>query len=119
MLGVVQLAGVIFFTVFARDEAVWLGPWIDVPVVGLMVVGMLLKVACSVWPGMSADRRIRIGLAGVALGVATTLVKIPLYDEPEGVAFLAADTVLAVLLLLARRGRRRRAASTTTADVAG
>jgi hypothetical protein len=102
-LALFQLAGVVFFTVLAPEEAIWLGPLIDVPVVGLMVVGMLLKLACGVWPGLLPERRILLGLAGVALGFATNLVKIPLYDEPEGVVLMAVDTVLLVLLLLVRR----------------
>jgi hypothetical protein len=102
-LAVVQLAGVFFFTVMAPEEAVWLGPLVDIPVVGLMVLGMLLKLACAVWPGLAARRRIVVGLAGAALGIVTTLVKIPLYDEPEGVTFLVADLVVVALLLLAGR----------------
>ncbi|SOC52305.1 hypothetical protein [Ornithinimicrobium cerasi] len=103
-LALFQLAGVFFFTVLAREEAIWLGPLIDVPIVGLMVVGMLLKLAFGVWPRLLPERRIALGLAGVALGFATNLVKIPLYDEPEGVLLMAADAVLLVLLLLATRG---------------
>ncbi|GAA5165617.1 hypothetical protein [Ornithinimicrobium tianjinense] len=101
--GLFQLAGVFFFTVLAPEEAVWLGPLIDVPVVAVMVLGMLLKVACGVWPRLSDERRIRVGLAGAIIGIAITLLKIPLYDEPEGVIFLAVDAGLLVLLLLARR----------------
>jgi hypothetical protein len=103
VLAVVQLAGVFFFTVMAREEAVWLGPLVDIPVIGLMVLGMLLKLACAVWPGLAARRRIVLGLAGAALGIVMTLVKIPLYDEPEGVTFLVADLLLVALLLLAGR----------------
>lgn len=33
------------------------------------------------------------------------MVKIPLYDEPEGVTFLVLDAILLTLLLLARRVR--------------
>lgn len=115
-LALFQLAGVFFFTVLAREEAIWLGPLIDVPIVSLMVIGMLLKLVCGVWPRLLPERRILLGLAGVVIGFATNLVKIPLYDEPEGVLLMAADTVLLVLLLLARRGigsraRRDRAAA--------
>lgn len=71
-----------------------------------MVLGMLLKVACSLWPGLADGRRITLGLVGVAIGISTTLIKIPLYDEPEGVIFLIADAVLLTLLLLSRRPGR-------------
>ena len=57
-------------------------------------------------PRLSADRRIRVGFAAVGLSVAATLLKIPLYDEPEGVTFLATDAVLLALLVLAARARR-------------
>lgn len=104
LLGSMQLAGVVFFAFLAPEEAVWVGPWVDVPVVGLLVVGVLLKLAVAVGPGIDPHRRISLGLAAVGIGVAVTLVKIPVYDEPEGVTFLAFDAVLLVLLLLARRG---------------
>lgn len=103
--GLFQLAGVFLFTVLAPEEAVWLGPLIDVPVVALMVLGMLLKVVCGVWPRLPDERRILLGLAGVLIGISITLVKIPLYDEPEGAIFLAVDAVLLLLLLLLARRR--------------
>jgi hypothetical protein len=103
VLGAVQLAGVGYFTFMAPEDAVFLGPALDIPIVGTMVIGMLLKLACALWPGLSASRRITLGLVAVAIGVVTTLIKIPLYNEPEGVNFLLADAVLLVLLLLARR----------------
>ena len=104
LFGASQVAGAVFFLFLAPEEAVWLGPWVDVPVVALLVGGALLKLAVSVGPGLDAHRRIDLGLVAVAIGVAVTLVKIPLYDEPEGVVVLAVDAVLLVLLVLARRG---------------
>lgn len=104
ILGLVQLAGAMFFLFLAPEEAVWVGPWVDVPVVAALLSGALLKLAISVGPGLNAHSRIRLGLLAVTIGVAVTLIKIPVYDEPEGVVFLALDTVLLALLLLARRG---------------
>lgn len=104
LLGSAQLAGAAYFGFVAPEEAVWRGPAIDVPVVGLLFASILLKLATAVGPGLSAHRRIATGLVAVAIGVAVTLVKIPLYDEPEGVTFLALDAVLVGLLLMARRG---------------
>lgn len=104
LLGVIQLAGAAFFLFLAPEQAVWVGPWVDVPVVALLLTGVLLKLMVSVGPGLDPHRRIVLGLAAVAVGVAITLFKIPVYDEPEGVLFLAFDTVLLALLLLARRG---------------
>lgn len=106
-LGVVQLAGVGYFTLMSPEDAVFLGPALDIPIVGTMVLGMLLKLVCALWPRLSVSRRITVGLMAVAIGVVTTLMKIPLYDEPEGVTFLVAEGVLLALLLRARRVARR------------
>lgn len=106
LLGTVQLAGAIFFLLIAPEQAVWVGPWLDVPVVTIMLVGFLCKLAVALLPGLAADRRIKLGLVAVAIGVAVTLVKVPVYDEPEGLAFLAADGLLLLLLLVARRTRQ-------------
>lgn len=106
VLGAMQLAGMIFFLFLAPEEAVWRGPWIDVPIVALLLGSVLLKLTVSVTPGLEPDRRIGLGLVAVAVGVAVTLIKIPVYDEPEGVAILAFDAILVALLLLARRGER-------------
>lgn len=107
ILGAVQLTGATYFTVVAPEEAVWVGPWVDVPVIALLLTGVLLKLAVAVGPGLTPRRRVNAGLTAIAIGIAITLVKIPLYDEPEGVTFLAADGVLLALLLLARRGALR------------
>lgn len=108
LLGLNGLAGATFFILIAPEEAVWVGPWVDVPVVALMLTGFLLKLGVALVPGVPALRRIRAGLVAVALGMGVTLVKIPVYDEPEGVLFLALDAVLLGLLLLARRSTRAR-----------
>lgn len=108
VLGTVQLAGAVMFMFIVPEEAVWVGPWLDVPIVTIMLVGFLCKLAVALLPGLTLDRRLRLGFTAVALGVATTLVKVPLYDEPEGVAFLAFDGLLLLLLLLARPTRLRR-----------
>ncbi len=107
VLGINLLAGMVYFVLLAPEEAVWVGPWVDIPVVALMLTGMLLKVAVAVAPRPTPSRRITLGLLAVAIGLGTTLVKIPVYDEPEGVLFLAFDAVLLMLLLLARRAERR------------
>jgi hypothetical protein len=91
----------------APEEAVWLGPWVDVPVVAVMLTGMLLKMVVALWPGLPAERRISLGLVAVGLGIAVTLLKIPLYDEPEGLIFLLVDGVLLLVLLAAGRADRR------------
>ncbi|QIK74588.1 hypothetical protein [Nocardioides piscis] len=106
LLGINGLAGATYFILIAPEEAVWIGPWVDVPVVALMLAGFVLKLAVAFAPGLPADRRIRLGFLAVALGVAVTLVKIPVYDEPEGVLFLAFDAVLLGVLLLAWRSTR-------------
>lgn len=108
LLGLNGLAGATYFILMAPEEAVWVGPWVDVPVVALMLTGFLLKLGVAVLPRLAALRRIRLGFVAVALGMAVTLVKIPVYDEPEGVLFLAFDAVLLVILLLAWRGVRTR-----------
>lgn len=107
LVGAITLAGLVRFTLVVPEEAVWVGPWADVPVVALMIVAALLKVTVALAPGMDADRRIGLGLLAVGLGMAVTLVKIPAYDEPEGVVFLGVDLVLVALLLLARHAARR------------
>ena len=106
VLGALQVAGVTYFAFIAPEEAVWLGLWIDVPVLTLLLGGMVLKLVVGLAPRLPADRRIRVGFAAVGLSVAATLLKIPLYDEPEGVTFLALDAVLLTLLVLAARARR-------------
>lgn len=107
VLGTSGLAGFVFFVFIAPEEAVWVGPWVDVPIVTLMLSGFLLKLAVAFLPGLGATRRITMGFLAVAIGTAVTLVKIPVYQEPEGVLFLALDGVLLVLLLLAWRAARR------------
>lgn len=106
ILGALQLAGVIYFVFLAPEDAVWVGPWVDVPVTALLLTGVLLKLTISVAPALDPPRRIGLGLVAVAVGVAVTLIKIPVYNEPEGALFLAFDTVLLILLLLARRGSK-------------
>lgn len=103
LLGSSQLAGIVYFVLVAPEEGVWVGPWLDIPVVALMVAGSLLKVALAVIPSLPQGRRITMGLVAVAIGIGVTLVKIPVYDEPEGVLFLAFESVLLGILLLARR----------------
>lgn len=105
LLGAIQLAGAIFFMFIAPEQAVWVGPWLDVPIVTIMLAGFLCKLAVALLPGLRVDRRITLGLIAVAIGVAVTLVKIPVYDEPEGLVFLAGDGLLLLLLLVARRTR--------------
>lgn len=104
LLGASQVAGVAYFVFLAPDEGLWVGAWVDVPITLLLAGGALLKLAVAIGPGLDAHRRIALGFIAVAIGVAVTLVKIPVYDEPEGVLFLAFDGVLLLLLVLARRG---------------
>ena len=104
LLAASQVAGVAYFVFLAPDEGLWVGLWLDVPITALLAGGAVLKLAVAVGPGLDAHRRIHLGFVAVAIGIAVTLVKIPVYDEPEGVLFLAFDGVLLVLLVLARRG---------------
>jgi hypothetical protein len=106
VLGVNGLLGATYFILIAPEQAVWVGPWVDVPVVAMMLTGFFLKLGVALAPGLPADRRIRLGFLAVALGMAVTLVKIPVYDEPEGMLFLAFDAVLLGVLLLAWRATR-------------
>jgi hypothetical protein len=107
LLGSMQLAGVVYFLLISPDEAVWVGPWIDVPIVALLLSGALLKLGVALLPGMPATRRITMGFLAVGIGTAVTLVKIPAYNEPEGVLALVFDAVLLALLTLAWRAAKR------------
>lgn len=106
-LGAFQAAGAVYFLFIATDEAVWRGLLIDVPVTAVLFTGVLLKLVVAFAPGIAAARRIGLGLLAVGLGLGVGLVKIPVYDEPEGVLFLVIDLVLGGLLLLARRADRQ------------
>jgi hypothetical protein len=106
IVGALQVAGVGYFLFVAPEEAVWLGPLIDVPVVALLVTGILLKLVTALAPGLAQARRIGVGLAAVAVSAVTTLIKVPLYDEPEGLIHLVIDVLLLTLLLLAGRTAR-------------
>lgn len=106
LLGVAGVAGASYFLFVAPEEAVWLGPAIDIPVLTLLFGGILLKLVTGFAPGLSDHRRIQVGLTAVALYAAATLLKIPLYDEPEGLTLLAVDAVLLAFLLLALRRSR-------------
>ncbi|SCF09062.1 hypothetical protein GA0074695_3401 [Micromonospora viridifaciens] len=107
LLGSVQLAGAAFFLLIAPEAGVWLGLWIDVPIVALTLSAIFLKLGVAFLPGLSAARRIAMGFVAFPLGIAVTLVKITAYHEPEGVTFVVIDTVLLLLVLLARRSERR------------
>ena len=104
VIGALQLAGFSYFMVIAPDdEVVRLGPSIDYPILTLLLTGVLLKLTTAFAPALRADLRIRIGLGAVALGFLVTLLKMPLYGEPEGATFLVLDGLLCWLLLRARR----------------
>ena len=104
VIGGLQLAGFSYFMVIAPDdEVVWLGPWIDYPILTLLLIGVALKLTTALAPGLSAALRVRVGLVAVAVGVVVTMLKMPLYGEPEGVTFLVLDGLLGWLLLRARR----------------
>lgn len=105
IIGAVQLAGAFFFLVVARDQTVWIGPLVDVPVIALTLTAIALKLTLALAPRIPPARRVTVGLAAVTVGVVLTLVKIPVYDEPEGAVFLAVDALLLALLLHARRTR--------------
>ena len=103
VIGALQLAGVSYFAFIAPEEATWLGWAIDIPVLAILFGGILLKLVTALVPGLSEQRRIKVGLTAVGLSTVASLLKIPLYGEPEGVTFLAVDAVLLTFLLLARR----------------
>lgn len=107
VIGAMQLAGFTFFMLIVPDdEVVWLGPWIDYPILTLLLTGIALKLTAALAPGLRPDLRVRIGLSAVALSVIVTLLKMPLYGEPEGATFLVLDGLLCWLLLRARRVAR-------------
>ena len=107
VIGGLQLAGVSYFLLIVPDaEVVWLGPWIDYPILTLLLTGVALKLTTALAPGLRTALRIRVGLVAVVVGVVVTLLKMPLYGEPEGVTFLVLDGLLGWLLLRARRVRR-------------
>ena len=105
--GAITVAGFAMFTFVVPEEAVWRGPLVDVPVVGAMLAAALLKLAVALAPAMNAARRVRLGLRAAGLGAAVTLIKIPVYDEPEGVLFLGVELLLVALLLRARQAAPR------------
>ncbi len=107
VIGAAQVAGALNFLVINADQATWLGPWIDVPVTALLLTGVALKLTVAVWPRLAPSLRVRLALVAVVIGVATTIVKITSYDEPEAAAFLLADAVLLTFALIARRQSRR------------
>jgi len=107
LLGALGVGAASYFTFVIPDEVVWMGPWLDVPIVALIVSGALLKLGLAVLPGLPDSRRIAMGFLAVGIGFAVNLVKIPVYDEPEGVVILAFDTALLLLLALSRRAARR------------
>lgn len=107
MLGSLGLAGAAYFGLIAPEEAVWVGPWLDIPIVALMLTGFVLKFTTGLWPGLPAPRRIAVGLLAVGIGIVVTLAKITVYDEPEGVVFLLLDALLLLGLTLAARSEKR------------
>jgi hypothetical protein len=107
LLGTMQLVGAVYFLLISPDEAVWVGPWLDVPIVALLLSGVLLKLGVALLPGLPATRRITMGFLAVGIGTAVTIVKIPVYNEPEGALFLVFDAVLLALLTLAWRAAKR------------
>ncbi len=107
LLGGAGLGAASFFLFIAPEEAVWVGLWLDVPIVALILSGALLKLGVAVLPGLPPARRIAMGFLAVTIGIAVTMVKIPVYDEPEGVVILVFDAVLLLLLALAWRSARR------------
>ena len=107
LLGSMQLVGAVYFLLIFPEEAVWVGLWLDVPIVALLLSGALLKLGVALLPGLPATRRITMGFLAVGIGAAVTLFKIPVYNEPEGVLFLAFDAVLLALLTLAWRAAKR------------
>ncbi|WP_435742278.1 hypothetical protein [Nocardioides sp. SYSU DS0663] len=108
LLGSVQAVGATMFLLVAPENAVWVGPWLDVPVVAWTLTQIALHLAVGFAPRLSVARRTTIGIVAVAMGTLLTPVKVWAYDEPEAVTFLLVDAVLLVLLLLARRHGRDR-----------
>lgn len=67
LFGLSKAAGITYFTLIAPDEAIWLGPWIDIPAVGTLVTVTVLLLAVALAPRLTAGRRIGIGLLAVGL----------------------------------------------------
>lgn len=107
LFGAITVAGFVMFTFVVPEEAVWVGLLVDIPVVGALLAAAVLKLVVAVAPAVEADRRIRLGLLAAGLGAAVTLVKIPVYDEPEGILFLGVEALLVALLLRARHAAKR------------
>lgn len=105
--GTVQFAGAIFFSLIAPDEPVWVGPWLDVPNRGVDSVTGFSETWVGLPAGADREQAMTMGFLAVALGVAVTLVKITVYDDPEGVVFLLFDAILLGLLTLAWRAEKR------------
>ncbi len=103
LLGCVQAAGATVFLVIAPENAVWISPWVDVPVVAWTLTQIALHLAVGFAPGLAPTRRINVGIAAVVLGTLLTPVKVVAYDEPEALTFIAVDLLLLALLLVARR----------------
>lgn len=106
LFGSLQLAGAAYFLLVAPEESVWLGAWVDVPVLAVLFTGMALKLVAGLAPGLRPGRRIQVGFVAVGLSVAATALKVPLYDEPEALTFVLADALLLALLVLGRRAER-------------
>jgi hypothetical protein len=94
-----------YFVFFASDEvANWHTPWIDYPVIAVKTVTVLGLLAVALAPGLSPERRMRLGLQLVAVDVGFALVKGTIYDEVgPALTFSTIDAVIALLLWLGAR----------------
>lgn len=97
------LFGVTYFTVFAREEAQFHGPLVDVPLITWKVAVCLALLAVALAPRLRAATRIQVGIAAAVAELGFTAVKVVFYDEPEAVTFAVLDLVIIALLVTARR----------------
>ncbi len=99
------LAGVSYFTVFARDQAQFISPWVDIPLITWKVSICIALLAVALAPRLHAATRIKIGLVAAVADLGFTAIKVVFYNEPEAVTFAVVDLIIIGLLLVARRGR--------------
>lgn len=101
------LFGVTYFTMFAREEAQFLGPWVDVPLITWKVGVCIALLAVALAPGLRAATRIQVGIVAAVAELGFTAIKVAFYDEPEAVTFAVLDLVIIGLLVAARRRSTR------------
>lgn len=101
------LFGVTYFTVFAREEAQFMGPWVDVPLITWKVAVCVALLTVALAPGLRAATRVQVGIVAAVAELGFTAIKVAFYDEPEAVTFAVLDLAIIGLLVAARRRSAR------------